>query len=58
MTLTWGSLESHNAAWIEAKQRLGVDDVRDLSVDQYRAVLQLAEQIRKENFSKWQRSSD
>lgn len=48
MSYTWGNLESHTDAWELAKTRLGVADVRDLSTEQFRAVLALAEEIRKE----------
>ena len=46
--MNWGNLESHDAAWIQAKQELGVDDVRELSTDQFRAVIARAERIRTE----------
>lgn len=48
MSISWGSLESHTDAWVEAKRRLQISDVRDLSTAQFREVLALAEQIRKE----------
>jgi hypothetical protein len=46
--MSWGNLESHDAAWIQAKQELGIDDVRELSTDQFRAVIARAERIRRE----------
>jgi hypothetical protein len=45
----WGEmkLESHDEAWEQAKRILKVQDVRDLTVQQFREVLYTAEQIRK-----------
>jgi hypothetical protein len=50
MSVLWGTLESHDQAWQAAKQELGIEDVRDLSREQFSRALQRAEQIRqKEN---------
>jgi hypothetical protein len=48
MAITWGSLDTHQDAWTEAKRRKQISDVRDLSTAQFRELLALAEQIRKE----------
>lgn len=51
---TWGNLESHDRAWEQAKQELGVGDVRELSTTQFRNVIARAEQIRKDQ--EWEMS--
>jgi hypothetical protein len=43
----WNTIP-HTEAWIEAKRRAGVADVRDLSTAEFRELLAQAEQIRKE----------
>jgi hypothetical protein len=48
MAIAWGNLESHDAAWEQAKEELRVSDVRELSTEQFRAVIARAEQIRKQ----------
>jgi hypothetical protein len=50
----WGNLESHDAAWEQAKRELAVADVRELSSAQFSATIARAEQIRKDQ--EWESS--
>lgn len=47
MSLAW-NCEKDDAAWMEAKRRLGVADVRDLSTEDFRRVIALAQKIKTE----------
>lgn len=55
MSITWGALEAHDECWERAKRELGVSDVRELTREQFRAVLILAEQLRREQIQKKER---
>ena len=48
MSVAWGNLEAHRNAFDEAKRRLGISSARDLSREQLREALALAEKIRQE----------
>jgi hypothetical protein len=45
--MEWGNLDEHDTAWEQAKELLGVGDVRQLTVQEFRDAIALAEQIRK-----------
>jgi hypothetical protein len=45
--VAWGNLESHDAAWEQAKRELSVTDVRLLNTLEFRRLIARAEQIRK-----------